>query len=74
MFEVWLLKEAETSIFTLDNVLAVEVLQQCPVLALIRVVGILQDLLYKVIKVPLLSGVMGAGAQEKLSRVGADFL
>lgn len=69
MFEVWLLKEAETSIFTLYTVLAVELLQKCPVLALI-----LQDLLYKVIKVPLLSGVMGAGAQEKLSRVGVDVL
>lgn len=36
-------------------------------------VGILQELFYKVIEMPLLSGVMGAGAEEKPSRLAVDF-
>lgn len=35
--------------------------------------SLLSELLYKVIKVPLLSGVMGAGAEEKLPGVGVGF-
>lgn len=70
MFKVWLLKGAKSSIFTLHWF---KTSQNAPFHKLVVILSLLWELLYKVVKVPLLSGVMGAGPEEKLSGVGVGF-